>query len=87
MSKSPVAWYLMASYAYYWQDDPIMSDAAYDALCKDLDARWDSIEHPHKYLIDRDWLKAGSCLLPRLDYPNMAVNAIISVRETGDQYE
>ena len=29
-----VPWYLMASYAYYVEDDPILSDHAYDHMVK-----------------------------------------------------
>ena len=57
-----VAYYLMASYAYYEQDDPIFSDAYYDELAKTLLLKYDSIEHFHKHLISKDDLKAGSYL-------------------------
>ncbi len=44
-----VSWWMMASWLY-----------SYDELCGDLDARWDAIEHPHKHLVDRAALSAGS---------------------------
>lgn len=55
-----VPWWLMASHAYYDLDDPFLSDDCYDLLTRQLDERWDEIEHSHKHLIDRDALKAGT---------------------------
>jgi hypothetical protein len=55
-----VAWFLMASWAYYVHDVSIVSDAFYDEMCETLIAHWDDVEHPHKDLIDRDLLSAGS---------------------------
>ena len=42
-----VPFYLMASYAYYEEDDPIVSDAEYDTICRMLDENWDTVEHSH----------------------------------------
>lgn len=55
-----VPWYLMASYAYYELDDPFFTDGTYDWLCKELDARWNEVEHRHKMRIDRGALAAGT---------------------------
>lgn len=65
-----VAWYLMASYAYYELDSPFLSDAAFDELAKFLYERWDSIEHHHKDTLDLDILSAGT--RPKW-YPEIAV--------------
>src|SRR6056300_1342297 len=43
-----VPWYLMASYAYYVQDDPIISDRLFDLMAKRMLENWDKIEHFHK---------------------------------------
>ena len=40
-----VPYYLMASYAYYKQDDPIFSDGFFDSMGKTMLACWDDIEH------------------------------------------
>ena len=58
--NAPVAWFLMASLAYYWADTPIISDACFDGICQDLLSRWDEIEHQHKHLIDPEALRAGT---------------------------
>ena len=55
-----VPYYLMASYAYYEKDDPILSDDFYDKLAKNIIKQWDNIEHYHKHLLSKDLLEAGS---------------------------
>jgi len=52
--------YLMSSYLYYEQDKNVLEDTQFDYLCKKLYDNWDSVEHMHKHLIDKDNLKAGS---------------------------
>lgn len=66
-----IPWYLIASYAYYVLDRPVLSDATYDAICVMLDEEWDDLEHMHKWWIDRDDLSAGTRLSTR--YPSMAM--------------
>ncbi len=72
-----VPWYLMASYAYYVLDTPILSDATFDELCAMLDAEWDMIEHRDKAWIARDDLAAGTRLSTL--YPSMAKGAASSL--------
>jgi len=55
-----VPWYLMASYAYYKEDDPILSDAIFDDMGKKLLENWDNITHFHKEYITKDELVAGN---------------------------
>ena len=55
-----VPYYLMHSYLYYVMNEPIISDIEYDELCKELKDKWDSIEHYHKHLIDKQSLGAGT---------------------------
>lgn len=65
-----VAWYLMASYMYYIEDTPILSDVMYDSICQRLLDSWTTIEHQHKYLIDREALRAGTGFhLSAAEYP------------------
>jgi len=52
--------YLMSSYLYYEHDKNVIDDTQFDYLCKKLYDNWDSVEHMHKHLIDKDNLKAGS---------------------------
>lgn len=71
-----VAWWLIASYAYYIHDMPILSDGFYDELAKTMLDRWSDIEHQHKHLITEENLKAGSLFnLSAEQYPSITKGA------------
>lgn len=74
-----IPWYLMASYSYYIEDDPILSDSLYDELAKRMLESWATLEHRHKGLITEDDLRAGTLLGVR-EYPGMVVEATKSAR-------
>lgn len=78
-----VAWFLVASWSYYVGDHPLISDALFDRICRDLDAEWEAIEHRHKHLIDRAWLTAGTCALAREAYPPSVRGAAAHLARTG----
>ena len=66
-----VPWYLMACYAYYVDDEPILEDVIFDRLTKKLLKVFDDIEHMHKKHITKDMLEAGTYLgeyPPRIPY-------------------
>jgi hypothetical protein len=73
-----VPYYLMASYAYYVEDDPIFSDGFYDGLAKQILNNWDTITHWHKEHLSKDALEAGSFLG---EYPSIVQGALKSLRE------
>ena len=73
-----VPWYLMASYAYYQEDDAILSDGFFDDMGKTMLACWDDIEHFHKELISKDDLTAGTYLGK---YPERVKGGLQSVRQ------
>ena len=73
---NPVALYMMASYAYYMADDPIMTDGEFDALAKKLLDNYDQYSnHPH--CPTRDDLRAGTYLG---DYPQIVIGALEQYR-------
>jgi len=74
-----VPWYLMASYAYYVQDDAIFSDGFFDSMGKVMLERWDEIEHFHKEHITKGDLEAGTFLGK---YPSRVEGGLQSLRET-----
>ena len=74
-----VPWYLMASYAYYKQDNPIFSDSFFDNMAKTMLQCWDSIEHYHKMYISKNDLEAGTYLGA---YPSRVEGALRSLRST-----
>jgi len=73
-----VPWYLMASYAYYEEDNPILSDGLFDGLAKRMLECWDDIDHWHKDLITTEDLEAGT-LLTR-DFPERVKGAVKHLR-------
>jgi len=68
-----VPWYLMAAYAYYEQDAPVLSDSFFDDLAKTLLAVWDDVEHRHKQYITKDMLNAGTYIG---EYPGIVEGAL-----------
>ena len=75
-----VPYYLMASYAYYVQDDPIFTDGFYDGLATQILDNWDTITHRHRDVLSKDDLEAGSFLG---EYPSIVEGALQSLRETS----
>ena len=73
-----VPWYLMAAFAYYEQDDPILSDSCFDRLAKKMLEHWDELTHQHKECITKDDLYAGSFLGK---YPSRVEGGLKSLRE------
>jgi len=73
-----VPWYLMASYAYYEQDDAIFSDGFFDEMGKTMLERWNDIEHFHKEYITEGDLQAGTFLG---EYPSRVEGGLAEVRK------
>lgn len=65
-----IPWYLIAAYAYYVLDAPVLTDATFDAICIMLDEEWDDLEHMHKIYVSRGDLAAGTRMSTL--YPSMA---------------
>lgn len=74
-----VAWWIMAAWAYDVTDDPILSDACFDELVRDLDQQWETITHRHKELLDRRALKSALAIGGR--YPAIAVRAAKALQD------
>lgn len=72
-----VPWYIMAAYAYYVEDNPILSDHVFDRMAKQILIHYDEIEHMHKYLLTKDTLEAGTFLG---EYPSRIKGAVDSLR-------
>jgi len=72
-----VPWYIMAAYAYYVEDSPILSDRTFDNISKRILENWDEIEHIHKKYLNKDMLEAGTYMG---DYPSRIKGALDSVR-------
>jgi hypothetical protein len=72
-----VPWYLMAAYAYYAQDTPILSDSFFDDLAKTLLTVWSDVKHHHKKYITEDMLRAGTYIG---EYPGIVEGAVDSLK-------
>lgn len=77
-----VPWYLMAAYAYYQQDNPILSDSFFDDLAKTLLVVWDDVEHQHKQYITLDMLNAGTYIGK---YPGIVEGAVLELRNINQK--
>ena len=58
----------MYSYAYYKENESLITDSEYDQICQDLITNWDDITHWHKPLLNLESLKAGTGY--DIKYPN-----------------
>ena len=68
-----VPYYLMYSYAYYKENESLISDTEYDDICKQIIDKWHSTTHWHKSLLTLDALKAGTGY--DIEYPNRVISA------------
>lgn len=66
--------FLMSSFAYYCLNRSLMSDEQFDKLCKRLHDIYDTFDHPHKYLISKEDLAAGTGFAIK-DYPTIVMHA------------
>lgn len=58
--KRLLGYYLMASFLYYVHDVSVIPDTTFDHICKRLLDEFDSLVHPHKHLVTKDDLEAGT---------------------------
>ena len=70
----------MCAYAYYEEDSPLISDQEFDELGKHILEHWDAIEHPHKKLLDKSMLEAGTYLG---EYPEIVKGNVRDYRATN----
>lgn len=80
-----VAWYLMAAWAYYHRDTPLLTDETFDRMGQIMAENWPRIAHPHKHLIGLDDLLAGSLYrLPEAAYPAVCRGAATRLLEGSE---
>ena len=66
--------YLMSSYLYYRKDESKLSDGEFDMLCKRMLDNWKQIKHPHKRLIRKKDLEAGTGYAIK-KYPTIVISS------------
>lgn len=54
-----IAHYLIHSFLYYECDASIIADHTFTLLCKGIVSHWDTIEHPHKWMVHVGTLREG----------------------------
>lgn len=72
--------YLIAAYAYYIEDDPLISDDCFDWLAKLLKDHWEELSHRHKKYLTLDDLNAGTFLG---EYPSIVPGAVNDLRTSN----
>ena len=72
--------YLLAAYAYYMEDDPLISDDCFDWLAKLLKDHWEELTHRHKKYLTLDDLNAGTFLG---EYPSIVPGAVNDLRTSN----
>lgn len=77
-----VPWILLASYGYYQQERPLVSDELYDEWCRRLHRTWWRVSHRHKELIARG---ETTChvILSEEQYPSIVVGAYFELQRRG----
>ena len=73
-----IPWFLMSSYAYYEENNPIFSDYFFDNLTRDMIEYWNELKHQHKHLISLDDLSAGTYMGY---YPPIVIGALKELRK------
>jgi len=69
----------MCAYAYYVEDKPLIQDDEFDQMAKFILHNWNAIDHPHKHLITKGDLEAGTYLG---EYPEMVKGAVRNFRKS-----
>ena len=81
--------FLMCSYMYYIKSKAVLPDEEYDQMAKLLLKEWDNFEHPHKYLVTKEDLEAGTLYgVKESDYPKIVIggaNLMLDVYEKSVQ--
>lgn len=83
-----VSWYLVHSFLYYECNTSIISDQEYDLICSELLKKLNQADHKHKYLIDKEALKAGTAFhLKFNDYPLQVQNIAFKLKYNPKIFE
>lgn len=76
---APIQWYLVLSYLYYNKDISLVDDCVYDDLCKYIYDNWDTIEHQHKYILDRESIGRAGTGFYITKYPQRVIGAALNL--------
>lgn len=80
-----IPWILLSSYSYYILHRGLLEDTTFDNMCKYLFDNWDSLDHVHKYLIQKEDMQNGSLYhLKAEDYPSMVRGSALKLMYEGE---
>lgn len=75
-AHNPVGVYLMSCYAYEVLDNPFLADADFDELGRFIADNYESLNHRHKYIIDRERCAHTSGItIPYREWPSIIIGA------------
>lgn len=68
--NTSMSWFLICSYCYYCRYESLMTDEAFDKMCKWMLTHYENLDHVNKELVTKEMLIAGSAFnLKAGDYP------------------
>ena len=70
--------WLIHSYLYYVLGQSVITDGEFDYIAEQIKKNWSKIEHRHKYLLDKDFLKSAY-YLPKSKYPEIIKSCAQSI--------
>ena len=74
-----IPYYLMFSYLYYEKNISLIDDAEFDAMCKTLLKKLDTLTHMHKHLVKKESLTAGTGY--DIKYTNLIKDSAIKLKD------
>ena len=74
-----IPYYLMFSYLYYEKNISLIDDAEFDAMCKTLLEKLDTLTHMHKHLVKKESLTAGTGY--DIKYTNLIKDSAIKLKD------
>lgn len=72
-----VPYYIMCCYAYYEEDNPLVSDGFFDLLARTLAREFTTVQHQHKNYLSEDAVSAATYSGP---YPLIVKDSVESLR-------
>jgi hypothetical protein len=83
-----VPWFILTSYTYYVEDDPVVSDACYDFIFKYMLTYWENIVHIHKDIVfaaigSKSTTGSGFAI----KYPNRIKYAVSNLRRMQNEVD
>lgn len=76
--SNAIPWFILSSYAYNVEEDPVISDFVFEKIKKRIVENWDDINHKYKENLDVDIVK-GLCYTR--EYPKHSERGLKHLKE------